>query len=70
MAEQYPLLFRVNEACKTLKLGRSRLYKGIRDGEIPVVDVCGIKRIPADWIQAKIKEALDTVATNSEKPAA
>ena len=61
---------RINEAVALLRMSRSRFYRGIRLGEIPVAYFAGQKRIPLAWIESEIQKALDTVATNSEKPAA
>src|SRR5262245_59571998 len=63
--QQHPAVVRINEAIALLRISRSRFYKGMRNGEIPIAYFCGLKRIPRAWIDAEIKKALDTMEANS-----
>jgi hypothetical protein len=53
---------RISEALQLLKVSRNHLMKGIRSGQVPIVHVLGMKRIPRVWIDAAIKKALEAVA--------
>jgi predicted DNA-binding transcriptional regulator AlpA len=67
--QQHPAAVRIGEAIKMVRISRSRFYRGIRQGEIPVALFAGQKRIPFAWIEGEIKKALDAVAANSDKTA-
>jgi predicted DNA-binding transcriptional regulator AlpA len=69
-AQEHPAAVRINEAIRMVRISRSRFYRGIRLGEIPVAHFAGQKRIPLAWIEAEIQKALDTVAANSDRTAA
>ena len=69
-AQEHPAAVRINEAIRMVRISRSRFYRGIRLGEIPIAVIAGQKRVPYAWLQAQIQKALDSVVANSEKPAA
>lgn len=57
-AGELPLLLTVRDVEAELQLGRTRAYELIRSGELPVVRLGGVVRVPRDalerWIESRI----------------
>lgn len=56
-AEEAPLLLTVRDVEQQLQLGRTRTYELLRSGEIPVIRIGRVLRVPRDallqWIDAR-----------------
>jgi excisionase family DNA binding protein len=61
-------LYRLIEAARVLGISRSRLYQGIEAGEIPIVTVCGMRRVPRAWLEDAVAKAM--ASAKSENRAA
>jgi len=46
------------EACAVLKISKSKLYEALQNGEIPSIRIAGLMRIPRQWIEARVAEAM------------
>ena len=55
MAEK--LLYRVAEAAEALSLSRSKIYQMINEGNLPVVRVGGVLRVPVAGLLALVDES-------------
>jgi hypothetical protein len=53
------------EAAASLRVGKSKFYEAMAAGLVPVVIVCGMRRIPRRWIELKIREAM-SAAENAD----
>ncbi|MDK9697158.1 MAG: helix-turn-helix domain-containing protein [Siculibacillus sp.] len=51
------LVYRINDACRTLSLGRSSLYKLINEGKLKPITIAGRTLIPRGEIERLIAEA-------------
>jgi excisionase family DNA binding protein len=47
--------YRINDFCKTFGLGRTSVYKLIREGKLPSVLVGGRRLIPSDRAEALLR---------------
>lgn len=56
-ASPEPLVFRINDACRALSLGRSTLYKLIAEGKLRSINIAGRTLIPRTEIERLITEA-------------
>ena len=52
--ETYPLLLTPEEAARTLRVSRSKLYELARSGQIPTFRVGSVLRIPRRQLEALI----------------
>ena len=59
MAEAERLLLRPSEAGDAIGVSRSKVYELIASGELPSVDVGGVRRVPVealrDWIKTRLR---------------
>lgn len=51
---QSPLLYRVNDACHVLGIGRSSLYKLVATGEVQLVRIAGRSVVSAEALAALV----------------
>ena len=56
--EKLPELMKVRRMCIAIDMSTSAAYEGIAKGEIPHVRVAGQIRVPRQWVEQKIREAL------------
>lgn len=56
-SEIFPFAFRINDACRALSLGRSTLYKLIKQGKLRPITIAGRVLIPRAEIERLIAEA-------------
>ena len=61
-----PLLLSVEESAAQLRIGRSRMFDLIRQGEVLSVKVGGSRRIPYDSLQAYVKKLVTEQAGAGE----
>ncbi len=50
------ILLRVSEAAEALSLSRSKVYEMINEGQLPVVRVGGVLRVPVAGLLALVEE--------------
>lgn len=56
MGADAPLAYRVKTFCKSVGLGKTKLYELIRDGKIKTVVIGGRRLIPAEEAQRLVRE--------------
>jgi excisionase family DNA binding protein len=52
-----PLVYTVAEVAQLLKLSRSAVYRSIKEGTIPVIQVGRSKRVLAWWVDERTGKA-------------
>jgi excisionase family DNA binding protein len=49
------IAYRIAEAADLIGVSRAKAYEMAAKGELPIVEIGGIKRVPADALAAKFK---------------
>ena len=54
----YPLCFRIEDACRSIGIGRTALYAMIKTGQLKAVRIAGRTLIPRTEVERLIAEAV------------
>jgi excisionase family DNA binding protein len=65
MDDEKPLAISVPEAGRLLRIGRSAAYAAAASGELPVIRIGGLLRVPLQALKRKLE-----TADNARKPSA
>jgi excisionase family DNA binding protein len=63
-----PMLLTVKDLEAELQLGRTRTYELVRSGELPVVRIGRVVRVPRDALRRWIQERAARAAPSPERP--
>lgn len=50
---------RITEFADAAGISRSKAYEAVASGEIPVVEIAGVRRVPAGWVAQKFGLPVD-----------
>lgn len=45
--------YRIAEFAEAAGVSRSKAYEAVATGEVPTVEIAGVKRVPVEWVRQK-----------------